>query len=1494
MKILKTNRDLITKDISLEKQVEGNQFVAVIGASAGGLEAIHDFFDHEGNAKLVSYVVIQHLSPDHKSLLVELVSKHTEMSVIEAGEGMNLKPGHVYIIPNNKLITIHDNRFKLNDKGNLKLPNTAIDTFLFSLAKEKGEKAIAIILSGTGSDGTKGIQAIKDARGTVYVQEPNSAKFDGMPNSAINSGNVDFILAPKDIASSIEKIVKNYYFIPKDISTISDTKMEKIFSLVYDNSGHDFNYYKTPTIIRRIEKRMVEKGIDNLDNYIAYLETSDVEGKKLGEEFLIGVTSFFRDKPAFDLIHKDIIPDILKGKKNKDTIKVWVCACSTGEEAYSLAILIDKCLKSSISKPEVKIFATDIDENSLKIAQKGEYPLSISKEVDPATLSEYFIRHDNHYTIIPHIRKQIVFASHNVIQNPPFIKNDLVSCRNMLIYLNPILQHKLLSTFHFSLNEGGYLFLGSSESANYIKEGIIEISSKNKVYKKINNTNFLNHELSTHSYTQKIDKVLLESTKHREKNSKLELHNNLEFYNLLIEDLNYVGIVIDSEFNIKDSMGDFKRYLSLPEKKLNLNILKMVPLEISGTLSTAIRKSRKNGETIVLYKDIQNVLSKNILCRIVVKPIQDKKLTLILFNEVEERESKLGPANDNVTFLTDIKQSEYIQEIEAELSETKSDLQALMEEMETANEELQSSNEELLSANEELQSSNEELQSLNEELHTLNAEHQIKIKELTDLNDDLDNYFRNTDLAQIFVDRDLKVRKFNPAAIKIINLINSDIGRPITHISTNILYDRLIEDLRSIISEEVQSIEKEIVLKNGTKRMLRISPYLRQDKIRDGAVVSFVDISVFDEVNNIIKSAFNASNSAIIAYKAIRDIDYQITDFKYLTGNAVALNRLGIDEDQALNQSFKDQFSEIFDKQFFKNYIKVVDQDIIFQKEFKDKSQIWCELTAVKMRDGIVVTINNIADKKSASDELQQNYDDLIVTKNSLRQLNTGLKSEIKERTKELNTSQERFNYFSTIITDSLWDWDLESGIIWRSPKFTTMFGQTTSPPEISNQEFWMKKIHAEEREKIRIEIYKAINNPDISEWTAEYRYLKDDGYYTSVLDRAQIIRDTKGVAKRMLGTVIDISKTVELNNTIKRQQKEFENIFINAPAHIVIKRGENLVYDFINKEASEFYNLYDVIGKPTSQVKLHWEGADMTRKERKVMKTGKPISEKNYKITYYNKAAKSEIVCWFDYMIEPVFNHLGEVEGVVIFSFNVTDRIKAQKETDLLLERKDEFLSIASHELRTPLTSIKGFVQLLEKRTEQDDSLKTLNELAKKSSNQINKLANLINDLLDVTKIRTGKLKLNPSSFNAKELMKDSLEGFSQHIHHTIDLETNDDVMLHADKNMIEQVINNLISNAIKYSPQNDKIIIKSEIKHGMYYFSVEDFGIGVPPEKVDFIFQRFFRANDTSDYTVGVGLGLYIASEIIKKHKGRIQCKSTFGKGSLFWFTIPIIYIS
>lgn len=977
---------------SIEKPSVNNpdkNYVVGIGASAGGLEAINELFDNMPEGTGFSFVVVQHLSPDHKSLMAELLSKHTAMMVFEAKDKMEVKPNSIYLIPPGKIITLQNRTLSVVEKIRDHLPNTAIDIFLESLANESAEKAIAIILSGTGSDGSKGIQAIKNNGGTVVVQDPATAQFDGMPNSAIATGCSDMILAPEMIPEELLEFVEEAPLL-RSLTAMNNqeeaTRLD-ILELVYKVTGHDFTQYKRPTINRRLAKRMLEQGIKSLAEYYKYLSSNHAETRKLCKEFLLHVTKFFRDEESFTLLKNNVIPAILSKKASGETVKTWTIACSTGEEVYSLAMLFDECLEQQKEQDlDVKIFATDISQEVIDIASRGLYTDAQVKNISPTRLKKYFIKEAGGYRIIPLIRKMVVFARHDICKDPPFSKIDLLSCRNMLIYMNPQLQKVVLQKVHFSILDGGYIFLGASENIGVLKDVVSEVDRKWKIYKCVSKDRISDFENPINLEDRTIHNPLLQQAK-----SKNALNNlNEIFKETLIEEYDYAGILIDKDFEVKQAIGNFKKFLNFPEGAFNFNLLKMVSADLSVALNSGIRKAIKDNNRVV-QKNIQIIQNKQERrITIIIKPFLIQKVYLQPFLFIILKEEELIPRKAlNETNAKEMYPSVLVEEIERELRDTKENLQALIEEVESANEELQSSNEEIVSSNEELQSTNEELQSLNEELHTVNAEHQMKIKELIELNDDLNNYFRNTDIGQILIDKKLIIRKFTPIATKQVNLISTDIGRSIADISNNIKDLDFINSIKSVL-QSGKGTEKEITIGDDKIYLMRIAPYLRQNKSVDGVVVNFIDVSEVRQLNNILEAVFNSSNSAIIALNAVRNEKGKIVDFETISINNTA-DKLLKKSEVLLKRHF-DQLYHDIDTEIFSLYTRVIESGKSSEFEYyhavKNK---WLDIVVVKMMDGLVLTINDITEKKQNTEKIEKSYQKLRMASAEVQETNDKL-----------------------------------------------------------------------------------------------------------------------------------------------------------------------------------------------------------------------------------------------------------------------------------------------------------------------------------------------------------------------------------------------------------------------------------------------------------------------------------------------------------------------
>jgi two-component system CheB/CheR fusion protein len=968
----------------LTKQ-ETEHYIIAIGASAGGLEPIHELFDNMPDNTNFSFVIVQHLSPDHKSLMGELLAKHTSMQILEAQENMKLRPNCIYLIPSKKVLTLSNGFLKLHDKDRHQVPNNGIDIFFESLAQEKGKNAVGIVLSGTGTDGTKGIEAIKKSGGLVIVQDPTTADFDGMPTSAIQSGHADIILPPELIAEELVEALREtpYARTLNKFSKEDETVLLEILGLVRNVTSHDFSHYKTATITRRLAKRMAEKGFQKIRDYYEFLGQNPDEVSNLAKDFLINVTRFFRDSEAFEELKTKLVPAIFSSKKTTDLIKIWVVACSSGEEAYSIAILLSEYMENIRNLDfNIKIFATDIDKDALQTASIGVYNDSIIADVSPERLNRFFTKEGNQYKIIPAIRKMVVFAYHDITKDPPFSKLDLITCRNMLIYMNAKLQMHVLKTFMFALNPSSHLMLGASENIGVLKDSMKEINKKYKIYKVVGKNRLLDND---HLIAPLQSSSIFQSNNGKPKNAANFLAEI--FKETLLEEKRYAGILIDENMEVKQAIGHFKEFLHLPENNLTFNLLKLVPSDLGVALGMCTRKAIHDQErTVMRNVKIDDGTTERSLT-IMVKPYiqQQDYQQSFLFIVIQEEEQR----TKSKRILRKTKNHEDVQrieELEKELRETKENLQSVIEELESSNEELLTSNEEMISANEELQSTNEELQSLNEELHTVSAEHQLKIKELIELNDDLNNYFRNNEVGQILVDKHLIVRRFTPTINKLINLIESDVGRPIVDITNNIKNVDLISLIKQVTGSN-ESYEREITTLNEGTFLMRINPYLRQDRSVDGVVINFIDITELKKLNSIIEGVYNSSTSGIAAKRAIRNERNEIIDFEYISTNRSAEAMLGIKTGDSYKRNIFKAFTR--DEQFFKRYVKVVETGETDHFEFYNPVyNRWYEVIAVKMLDGLVATFNDVTQKKNAADVIAQSYEDLKQASSKLQETN--------------------------------------------------------------------------------------------------------------------------------------------------------------------------------------------------------------------------------------------------------------------------------------------------------------------------------------------------------------------------------------------------------------------------------------------------------------------------------------------------------------------------
>jgi len=1206
--------------------------VVGIGASAGGLEAVKSFLKALPAKPGMAFVFVQHLSPNHISILPEILQKVAPFPVQQITDNVHLEPDHLYIIPQNKVLTTSDGVLQLAplDKNNRK--GNTIDLFFSSLGHVHQSYAIGVVLSGALSDGTLGLQVIKSHGGLTFAQDEGSAAYDSMPKSAINAGVVDFVLPPEKIAEQL--IVINHPFHAdyskkekaEEIPQKDEDVFKQILTVLRVRRGVDFSYYKKSTLKRRIIRRMALNKIEKPVDYLFFLRENKTEQDALYNDMLISVTTFFRDPQSFELLSNTIFPAIIDKKANDEPLRIWIAGCATGEEAYSMAICLQEQLGDKLAAIKTQIFATDISEIAIAKARTGIYRPAELEGISPSRLQQFFIKIDGSYQVTKSIRDMCVFAQHNLLKDPPFSKIDLVSCRNVLIYLEPVLQKRALTTFHYSLNEDGWLLLGKSET----------IGTNTDIFAAFNTTDKLYHRkgppaggrfMNVASYGK--EKTFREIDKHVQKES-----SEKDIYKLADEVMlsNFVppSVLVNEKFDIVQFRGPTELWLVPPSGKPSFNILKMaregLAFELRNILHMA-QKTKKPALKPAVFFKVNNVQHYVDIQAVPMKGISEPYFMVVFQNASTAGAQQAQSENKVRTENTIHNESEArIEQLEKELIQARADMRDITEEQETANEELQSANEELLSGSEELQSLNEELETSKEELQSTNEEIMIVNKELIDRNDQLNN-------ARLYTEG-------------IVNTIRD----PLIILNSQLRVNRATPGFYSKFKTTEKQTEGHYIYDLGNKQW---------------------DIPGLKELLE-----------TILPEKKEMD-GFEVTHFFPTIGKKVML----------LNAR---------------------------------------QIRNLNNEPLILLSIEDITDRRKVEDGLA-------------------------EVERLLGESKDRLKSAVESTGLGTWDYDLQLNEIVLDKRSKEILGIPLS--QQVDLSLFYNLVHLDDQKLVESKINQALTKIDYGDFDVECRIISAGEKNSWVKAKGKVYFNENGVAKRFVGTLLDIT-------------------------------AEKLL-DEANKE---------------------------------------------------------------------------------------------------LLRKKDEFISIASHELKTPITSLKGALQILERKFPNNEEMQVVHGFVHKAIKQVDKLVELIGDLLDVTKIQAGKLALRKTTFNLQELLKecgDELQSSLQK--HILIFEGDADVEIHADRNRLEQVLINLVSNAVKYSPESEKVIIGvTKIREGIK-ITITDFGIGIPAKKIPLLFDRFYRVDENSQKYSGLGLGLYISSEIIKRHNGHINIESEEGKGSTFWFVMP-----
>ncbi|HTE02333.1 MAG TPA: CheR family methyltransferase [Mucilaginibacter sp.] len=1209
------------------------QFPVVgIGASAGGLDAVKAFLKALPAKSGMAYVFIQHLSPEHESILPEILEKVAPFPVQQITDNVHLEQDHLYIIPENKIVTVIDSSLKLTPLDKKSKKTNTIDLFFSSLGVVYQGYAIGVVLSGALNDGTLGLQVIKSYGGLTFAQDEESAAFDSMPKSAIKSGAVDFVLPPEKIAERLVSI--NYPFhtdySPTEISATLPQQDNEIFKQILTvlrvRRGVDFTYYKQSTLKRRIIRRMALNKIEKPADYLNYLRENKNEQDALYNDMLISVTHFFRDPQSFEVLCATIFPSLLSKKISNEALRIWVAGCATGEEAYSMAMCLQEYLGDKAAAIKIQIFATDISETAIAKARNGIYRQTELEGVSPSRLQQFFVKQDGSYQVTKAIRDMCVFAHHNLLKDPPFSKIDMVSCRNVLIYLEPVLQKRVLTTFHYSLNDNGYLLLGKSESIGNSTDIFTASRNAEKIYQRKGPLGRFAPVTSrdTEQSFREIDKNIQKAS---EENDIFKIADEA-----MLASFMPAAVLVNEKFDIIQFRGSTEAWLVPPTGKPSFNVIKMAREGLAFELRNLLHLAKKTSLPVrkfgVFFKmnDLQhfvNIQAMQLIQNseehylIVFQPASSTGIQPNMFDTGQSAED----ANYNAGELR-------IEHLERELMQTRADMRAVTDAQEASNEELQSANEELLSGSEELQSLNEELETSKEELQSTNEEIMIVNKELLERNDQLNNSRRYT------------------------------------------------EGIVNTIRDPLLILDNDLKVKRATSGFY--TKFKTSEEETEGHSLYELSKGQWD-----IPKLRELLEKILPARKELED--FEVTQiFPLLGKRSMCLNARQIEN--------------------------------------------------VNGGPLILLSIEDITYKRKVEEGLA-------------------------EAERLLSESRERLKFAVDSAGLGTWDYDPQNKeLIW-DKRCREIYGFHTSA--MIDLATFYELIHPDDRESVSKKINDTLLDRDSGEYDAEYRTIPVEGRSKWLKSKGRVYFDENGEAIRFIGTLLDIT----------------------------------------------FQKLID----------------EATRE---------------------------------------------------------------------LLTRKDEFISIASHELRTPITSLKVLLQMLERTTSKNEEMKPATGMVTKAIKQVNKLIELIKDLMDVTNIQSGKLDLKKTTFDLDELIKECCEEFQmQSPKHQLIVEGDNNLIITADRNRLEQVLINLISNAVKYSPDAEKVIIKVEkIAEGVK-IAITDFGIGIPKNKLPLIFDRFYRVDEKSQRYAGLGLGLYISAEIIRRHNGHINIESEEGEGSTFWFVIPIV---
>lgn len=1462
----------IAKDGGLDNGGTGGVIrVVAIGASAGGLDPIERFFDSMPTDSGLAFVIIQHLSPDFRSMMDQLVARHSTMSIVHAENGMGIRPNVVYLNPPRTDLTISEGKLYTRSHEDAELLALPIDSFFHSLAEDQNENAIGIILSGTGSDGSRGGQAIREAGGTLLVQEPSSAKFGSMPRAAVERGCASITALPEDMPGLLLRLIDGDEIDVEQARELDDGDPERaILSLLQRRYDADFGYYKQTTVRRRIRRRALLNQLPSIDDYLAMLRGDMEELEALYCDLLIGVTSFFRDTTAFDTLRDTVLPSIGSTMSKDRQLRVWIAGCASGEEAYSVAILLSEFARMRGLTLNVKIFATDIHFNSLEVASAGVYSKESLKGMPAALIEEYFNEIEGRYQVKQKLRKLVVFSLHNIIKDPPFTRMDLVTCRNLLIYLDDVAQRKVLALFHFALRKGGVLFLGPSETTSDFDTEFETLSKKWRMFKKLRDVHLREStELlplsSSDSGTPREQTRLTETRSTAMSNlqsATVQRQTLLRAYDKMLDKFAPASLLVDRGGDLIHIFGNADQFLALKSGVFSKSVVDVLVPDLKLVVSAGLERcmaqhtvpflrkttvrAEDGGESQVTIS-IEKLAPDGNFAEFLLVTMEEKKQTQLAPPAVSE-----GEAVDSAFY------TQRVVELERDLKVTEESLQSTIEELETSNEELQATNEELMASNEELQSTNEELHSVNEELYTVSAEHQRKIEELTELTEDMDNLLRSTDIGTVFVDSESRIRRFTPSAAKTFNLVDHDIGRPLEHITYRFSYDDLIGDVERVRLDGAP-VQQEISV-DGKTYFLRILPYQSERDDIPGAVLTVVDIHELQdtqrqlaEQRKLYEQVVQEQSDLICRYRP---------DFKLTFVNDAFCRHFKKDREDLLGKSVL--------KLLPRQYHDPLKSQIAEMKPGETTSFARPDTGKGDDPRWLHFSRHALGDKSGKVVEFQAVGRDITDLKN--------VQNELTIANEKLAAEEERFRQLYRQTPVMMHSIDEDGVIVEASDHWSRVLGY--EPEEVIGRksvEFLTEASRRYAAEQVLPDFWKTGTCTDIP-----YQMVRKDG---SVIDiRLSAITDTgpTGTVGRSLAVVVDVTdqlraeRELEVSHSqIAAEQRRLHRIYRNTPVMLHSIRADGEIV-----EVSEYwcrkmgYTPDEVIGLKIYDF-MEPESAQLMQKENAPkLFDGRAVDNVDY---VYVRKDGTPMEIRLSAITAPGTD--GETLQTFSVVFDVTELRNAERameaqnaELARINNNLNQFAHIVSHDLTGPLRAIEHTANWIEEDAPPENR-KDIQAHIDRLRDQTNHLGSLISDLVDYS--RAGSVEHAIEPVDLGRALNDIFGVIEKPDQMKLVLRALPDEFL-TQRAPILLVFRNLIENAVKYHDRNKgKITVVCKDMGNHWLFSVEDDGPGIDPKFHEKIMLPF-RKLERKDSAPGNGMGLALVKKAIESNGGRLRVVS------------------